>query len=294
MSHARLLLRVLRPHQWLKNLLVFVPVLAGHRLNQDTGLAAALAFVSFSLCASGGYVLNDLLDADLDRRHVRKRNRPFASRDLSIRTGVFLVMAAWAAGFGLAASFLPGAFAGIVAIYLVCTGAYSLRLKREPVLDVMILAGLYVIRVIAGGVAVAVPVSTWLLAFTLFISLSLAFLKRFSEVIDYKPKSDGSANVPGRGYTPDDAPWLHSGGISAAYLAAVVLAIYVNNADVAHLYAHPERLLLICPVLLYWATRTWLRAHRRLLHDDPVVAVALDPATYVIAAISAVLVLSAV
>lgn len=294
MNHARLLLTVLRPHQWLKNLLILLPVLAAHRLSWEPLLVAVLAFASFSLCASGGYVLNDLLDVGADRLHSRKRSRPFASGALSLRTGVLMLLASWAVGFGTAALLLPGEFVVVVTIYLIATAAYSLKLKREPVLDVMVLAGLYVIRVVAGGVAGAIPVSTWLLAFALFVSLSLAFLKRFIEVVEYKSKGDGSENVPGRGYRRDDAPWLHSGGISAAYLAAVVLAIYVNNADVARLYAHPERLLLICPVILYWATRTWLRAHRQQMHDDPVVAIALDPATYVIAGISALVVLSAV
>jgi 4-hydroxybenzoate polyprenyltransferase len=196
------------------------------------------------------------------------------------------------AGFGTAALFLPGAFVLVLAIYLITTAAYSTRLKREPVLDVMVLAGLYVIRVLAGGVAGQIPVSTWLLAFTLFVSLGLAFLKRFIEVREYTDKA--GVEIPGRGYRADDATWLHSAGLSSSYLATVVLAIYANNADIARLYSHPERLLLICPVLLYWATATWLKAHRRQMHDDPVVAVALDPVTYVIGVIVAVVVLSAV
>jgi len=284
MTWAAIVLRALRPHQWLKNLLILVPVLAAHRVNRESGLVAMLGFVSFSLSASGGYVLNDLLDVAADRLHSRKRHRPFASGSLSIPTGVVLVLVTWVAGFGIAVLFLPRAFVLVSAFYLMSTTAYSMRLKREPVLDVMILAGLYVIRVIAGGVAGGIPVSTWLLAFTLFMSLSLAFLKRFIEVRELD--SAGSVAVPGRGYRADDAEWLHSAGLSSAYLAVVVLAIYANNADLVDLYSNPERLVLVCPVLLYWATRTWLRAHRRQIHDDPVVAVALDPATYVIAAVT--------
>ncbi len=211
---------------------------------------------------------------------------------LPIIAGVFLVLATWIIGFGLAALFLSGSFVVVVGIYLMTTAAYSIRLKREPVLDVMVLAGLYVIRVLAGGMAGSIPVSTWLLAFTLFVSLSLAFLKRFIEVSEHQGK--GIVEVPGRGYRTDDAAWLHSAGLSSAFLATVVLAIYANNADIVRLYSHPERLLLICPLLLYWATRTWLKAHRHEMHDDPVVAVALDPVTYVIAAIAAAVALSAV
>lgn len=291
-SQTLALLKALRPHQWLKNLLIFVPVLAAHTLNRETGLIAALAFASFSLCASGGYVLNDLLDVTADRLHARKRARPFASGQLSISTGVFLVLATWIAGFGTAVVFLPRAFVLIVAIYLMTTAAYSIRIKREPVLDIMVLAGLYVIRVLAGGVAGGIPVSTWLLAVTLFVSLSLAFLKRFIEISEHQ--GQGVVEVSGRGYRTDDAAWLHSVGLSSAFLATVVLAIYANNADIVRLYSHPERLLLICPLLLYWASRTWLKAHRHEMHDDPVVAVALDPVTYVIAAIGAAVVLSAV
>jgi 4-hydroxybenzoate polyprenyltransferase len=283
------LVKALRPHQWVKNVLMLIPALAAHRLDAATLVALVLGLVSLSLCASGGYVLNDLLDVAADRQHARKRYRPFASGRLSLSTGLWLILATWGAGFTIAATLLPGAFAGIVGVYLATTVAYSIRIKREPVLDVMVLAALYVIRVVAGGVATSIVVSTWLLAFTLFMSISLAFMKRFIEVAG---RSEGS-EVPGRAYLTSDAAWLHSTGLCSAYLASMVLAIYVNNADVAGLYNHPERLLLMCPIVLYWATRTWLKAHRRLLHDDPVVAVARDPATYVIGALSAVVVISA-
>ena len=205
-------------------------------------------------------------------------------------TGVWLIFATWALGFGLAVLFLPKAYVLIAAVYIVATVAYSVHLKREPVLDVMILAGLYVIRVVAGGVATSVPVSSWLLAFTLFISLSLAFLKRFIEVSG----RDSDGEVPGRAYMGNDANWLHAVGLCSAYLAVVVLAIYVNSADLAKLYRQPNLLLIICPVLLYWATRIWFMAHRRQLHDDPVVAVARDPATYIVGAIAIAVVLRAI
>lgn len=287
------LVEVTRPHQWLKNLLLFVPAGAAHRFDGPTIETAMLAFLAFSLCASGGYVLNDLLDMRADRKHHRKRSRPFASGALRPSTGPLLVGLYWSVGFGLAALWLPAAFAGVIALYLASTAAYSLRLKREPVLDVMVLAGLYVIRVVAGGLAVAVPVSTWLLTFTLFVSLSLAFLKRYIEVD--RPSEDAVGDpIPARGYFGEDVTWLRTAGITSAYLSTLVLAIYVNSADVARLYAHPERLLVLCPVLLYWATRTWLFAHRRTMHDDPVVAVSLDPATYVVAAASAAVMWAAI
>jgi 4-hydroxybenzoate polyprenyltransferase len=289
-SVLRVLIKALRPHQWIKNLLLLIPALAAHKLDPATFTALAVAFVSLSLCASGGYVLNDFLDVAADRQHPRKRHRPLASGRLSLRSGIWLIVVTWALGFGLAAALLPPMYVAVVAIYLLTTAAYSLELKRQAVLDVMVLAGLYVIRVVAGGVATGIPVSTWLLAFTLFMSISLAFLKRFVEVA----ARDRDGEVPGRGYMTNDATWLHSAGLSSAYLSVVVLAIYVNNPDLARLYAHPNRLLVMCPVLLYWVTRVWLDAHRQTVHDDPVVAVAGDRTTYIIAAICGMVVLSAI
>lgn len=277
-GRGRLLLRALRPHQWLKNLLVFLPALAAHRYDVATVRQVILAFVALSLCASGGYVLNDLLDLQNDRRHARKRHRPFASGRLSTRAGAWLIAGTWTVGFGLAVAFLPLAFGAVTLGYLLVTAAYSARMKSVAVLDVMVLAGLYVLRVMAGGLATSIPVSSWLLAFTLFVSLSLAFLKRFIEVRAAAGTPTGS--VPGRAYSSEDAPWLHSVGLTSAYLSVVVLALYANSADVTRLYTQPDRLMLVCPVVLFWATRAWFRAHRGELHDDPVVAVALDPVTY--------------
>ncbi len=291
-TRLRAVVKALRVHQWLKNLLLLVPVFAAHRFDLASAWNLGVAFLSLSLCASGGYVLNDFLDLTADRRHVRKRNRPFASGQLSLGFGALLIAGSWLAGFGLAAAFLPSAFSMLTIVYLMSTIAYSVRLKKEPVLDVMFLAGLYVVRVVGGGVATGVPVSSWLLAFTLFVCLSLAFLKRFIEVRGQSAAA--TTPIPGRGYLPDDADWLQSAGLASAYLSVVILAIYVNNPDVSRLYSSPDRLLLMCPVLLYWATRTWHRAHRQLIHDDPLVAVASDPVTYVLLAISAAVVLMAV
>ena len=215
-----------------------------------------------------------------------------ASGQLSIATGVLLIAICWPLGFGLAAWMLPSSFVVITALYLLGTSAYSIWLKREPVLDVMFLAGLYVVRVIGGGLATSVPVSTWLLAFTLFVCLSLAFLKRFIEV-RAQPAS-GTSQIPGRGYRPADADLLQSAGVASAFVSVMILALYVNNPDVTRLYAHPDRLLLMCPVLLYWATRTWFGAIRNQIHDDPVVAVAADPVTYGLVSLSGVIILSAI
>ena len=280
LSRLKLIARALRPHQWLKNLLLVVPAVAAHQFGLQVALDLVIAFITLSLCASGGYVLNDLLDLTADRRHSRKRHRPFASGQLSIGLGLGLVSITWLLGLGLAVWLLPLAYAGLLVAYLFCTMAYSIRLKKEPVLDVMFLAGLYVVRVIGGGAATGVFVSSWLLAFTLFVCLSLAFLKRFIEVWSQSAKA--AEAIPGRGYIVEDAAWIQSAGITTGYLSVLVLAIYVNNPDVTRLYAHPERLLSLCPLLMYGITRTWLQANRRRIHDDPLVAVASDRVTYVL------------
>jgi 4-hydroxybenzoate polyprenyltransferase len=282
---------VARPHQWVKNLLLVLPMIAAHRFDLATVHAVVLAVASFSLVASGNYVLNDLLDLEADRQHGRKRLRPIAAGHLSVAAGTLLMFAAWMLGVGIAVAHLPRAFLATVAAYVVATSVYSMWLKRAPVLDVVLLAGLYVLRVVAGGAATGIRVSTWLLAFTLFVCLSVAFLKRFIEV---HALANGEARpVPGRGYMTTDAAWLQSAGVASAYLSVVVLAIYTNSPDVSLLYERPERLLLLCPVLLYAATRAWMLAHRQRLHDDPVVALAQDPVTYGVGLLSAAIVWAA-
>ena len=288
-SYAVVLISLLRPHHWLKNVLIIVPAVAAHRIDWATAGTLALAFSSFSLCASGGYVFNDVLDSDADRQHPRKRMRALASRRASPGTALSLIVLTWTAGLGIAVTALPSEFAWLMAAYVAATIVYSIGLKREPALDVVVLAVLNVWRIIAGGAATNIPVSTWLLAFTLFVCLSLALLKRFIEVHGQA----AAGPLPGRGYQSDDAQWLHSAGLAAAYLSVVVLALYVNSTAVSVLYDHPDRLLLMCPVLLYWSTRAWLRAHRRQSHDDPVLLVALDPVTYVLLAVSAIIVMAA-
>lgn len=282
----------LRPHQWLKNLLICVPAFAAHRLDAATVRPLVVGFVALSLVASGGYVLNDLLDLKADRTHPRKRGRVLAAGRISSREAAWLVVGTWLVGFALSTWMLSLGFVLALATYLLGSSLYSLRLKREPALDVMFLAGLYILRIVAGGAATGIPVSTWLMAFALFVCLSLAFLKRFVEIAALPP--DASPYVAGRGYRAGDTYWLQAAGLASAYVSAVVLAIYVNNADVTRLYSKPERLLLMCPVVVYWATRSWMNAQRGITHDDPVVAIATDPVTYVLLAISMVIVVAAI
>lgn len=275
------LVRALRPHQWIKNLLVLVPVLLDHQLDQpDIVARGGLAFVAFCLAASGAYVLNDLLDLEADRSHPTKRYRPFASAALSARTGYLLapllIGTSLLAGVALAA---PG-FLALLLLYIGLTTGYSAYLKRVVVLDVLILAGLYTLRVLAGITATGVPFSTWLLAFSTFLFLSLAFLKRHGEISTLT--SDVVPGARRRGYLPQDVEWLRTMGAASGYLAVLVLALYLNGDEVIRLYRKPAVLFLVCPLLLFWTSRMWLLAHRGRIHEDPIVASARDPSSYVV------------
>jgi 4-hydroxybenzoate polyprenyltransferase len=273
------LVRAMRPHQWVKNLLVFVPLVAAHTVTDiDRWTAAVLTFVVFSLCASGIYIINDILDISSDRRHPRKRTRPFAAGELGIPFGLAASAALISVGIAVAVAGVSIELAAIAIAYLGATSLYSVVLKRKPVADVFTLTGLYVLRIVAGGVATATPLSSWFLAFSLFIFLSLAWLKRFTEVA----ATEGW--LAGRGYRHEDAAWMQSIGTSAGYMAIVVLALYLSAPEVTVLYSRPQILWLLCPLLLFWLTRMWLRAGRGLVHDDPVVEALKDPWSYVAAA----------
>lgn len=284
--------RALRVHQWLKNLLVFVPLLAAHAFTELSTLGQALlAFAAFSLCASGVYVLNDLLDLPVDRAHPRKRFRPFASGELSLAHGMVASPLLTAAGFLLAWLCSPAFFA-VLAIYCVTTLAYSLHLKRVHMLDVMLLAGLYTIRIIAGGVAVGVPLSFWLLAFSMFLFLSLAMLKRYTELSALTPGKDDELH--GRGYAGGDLPLLQSLGGSAGYLSVLVLALYINSPESLDLYSTPQALWFLCPLLLYWISRSWSLVRRGRMHDDPVVFAVTDRTSLAIAGLCGLVVIWAI
>ncbi len=286
---ARAAVKALRPHQWTKNLLVLLPAVLGHALQRgDVVGRGLLAFVAFSLCASSVYVLNDLLDLHADRAHRRKRKRPFASGALPLGFGLILAPVLLAGAFALSALFLPSAFLSVLASYYVATLAYSLVLKRMVIVDVLVLAGLYTVRLMAGAAAYDVRVSQWLLAFSLFIFLSLAFVKRCSEL--WVLRKNGAEESKGRGYRAGDLEQLSSLGSAAGYLSVLVLALYVSSADVSRLYTHPERLWGILPVMLYWISRVWLLANRGQMHDDPIVFAIRDRASYAVAAIAGAIV----
>jgi 4-hydroxybenzoate polyprenyltransferase len=279
-SRARLVLEAMRPHQWAKNLLVFVALIGAHRVAEPALLArAALAFVAFGLVASSVYVLNDLCDLAADRRHATKRDRPFASGALPLRFGYALFPLLLAAGAAVAAA-LPRGFGVLLGGYYAATVAYSFALKRRLVLDVVVLASLYTARLFGGGLATDVPISEWLAAFSLFVFFSLALAKRASELGELGEREGAAA---GRGYVAADRGPVITMGIASGYLAVLVLALYVSSHDVSRLYAHPLRLWLLCPVLLYWTSRVWILVGRRALHEDPVLFALRDPASWLVA-----------
>jgi 4-hydroxybenzoate polyprenyltransferase/phosphoserine phosphatase len=290
-EHRRLSdwVRVLRPHQWAKNVLVFVPALTAQKFSFTDITAAVVAFVAFSLCASTAYVINDLLDLDSDRQHPRKRSRPFAAGRLKLTTGLVLAPLLLACA-GTLAAILPTDFQLVLGGYFLLTLAYSFYLKRTVFVDVISLAGLYTSRIVAGAAAIDVPVTFWLLLFSVFIFLSLALVKRFTE-LDSLRRAE-KLRMAGRGYHVEDLPILHSLGTAAGYLSVLVLALYINSPATAALYRHPERIWLLCILLLYWISRVWIRAHRGQMHEDPVVFALKDPislAVGVIGALSALL-----
>jgi len=285
LSPAAGLLRAMRPHQWLKNLLVLVPLLAAHHYDSALGvMQALLAFVVFSLTASSVYLLNDLVDVGDDRHHARKRRRPFASGQLSLMAGWLAWPLLLAAGAGLAVMGLPPRFLGALAVYFVLTLAYSFRLKQVPVVDVLSLAALYTLRIVAGAFAVSVELSFWLLSFSMFVFLSLAFIKRYSEL--YAARQAGQSQpLRGRGYIQQDLELVSSLGSNAGYIAVLVLAFYIQDGHTARLYAHPTLIWLACPLMLYWISRAWLIAHRGQMHDDPIVFAIKDRASWLVGAL---------
>lgn len=266
---ARELVTAMRPHQWLKNLLVFVPLVMAHRFHEpQLMLQALLAFVAFSLCASSAYLLNDLLDLPDDRQHPTKRNRPIAAGKLPIVHVTVLIpvllLGAFATALPLALEFL-----GVLALYYAVTLAYSLVFRRVVLVDVVVLAGLYTARIIAGAAATTVFPSFWLLAFSMFFFFSLALVKRYSELLMLE--QENRAGATGRSYLAGDLEGLAQSGIASGYLAVVVLALYINSAKVMVLYGFPAAIWMLCPLLLYWVSRIWLLARRGKMRTDPVV-----------------------
>jgi len=276
-------IKALRLHQWAKNTLLFVPLFLAHRWAGGAFAGAGIAFLSFGLCASATYIINDLLDLEQDRRHPSKRRRPFAAGDLTAFSGVAAILLLLAVSVALAVYLqplifrlagyyplrLPYAFLGWLVLYMATTLAYSFYFKRKLLLDVFLLSGLYTLRILAGSAATNVPISTWLAGFGVFFFLSLAFVKRFSELESLR--ESGSAISNGRGYFVSDLEQLRALGTGSAYASVIIMTLYIRDPDTRLLYGHPYMLWLVIPVLLLWLSQVWMLASRGEMHDDPVV-----------------------
>jgi len=275
------LIGALRPLHWSKNVLLFLPLLLGHRLDDRLRiLDTSVAFVLFCVAASGTYLLNDVHDAEFDRAHPLKRRRFVANGDGSMRTagwtGAILVLAAFFGAFLAVRPFLLW-----LVLYVSLTFAYSWFLKQRVFLDVLALASLYAIRVLAGGAVARIEVSNWLLALSVFFFLALALMKRYADL--GLLLSAGHEEVAGRGYMMGDRDLLRSMGVASGMTAVLVLALYVNGEQVTRLYSRPRMLWLVCGLLLYWTAHMWFLAHRGAILDDPIVIAVRDPTSYVVA-----------
>ena len=287
---VRIIAQALRLHQWAKNLLLAAPLFAAHLiLNLEAWKNLIAAFFCFGLVASATYLVNDLVDLKSDRLHAQKKFRPLASGRLPIPAGLLLSIALGSLGFVLAIKLLPPEFFQYLVGYAVLTLSYTFVLKRQLLVDVLALAILYTLRILAGGVAIGVVVSEWLLMFSFFIFLSLAFLKRFIEL----DGSEGRAQLAGRGYFPVDLETMRTAGVCSGLLATLVLSLYISSSAVSQLYRSPQVLWLLGPLLVYWIARIWFLAARREVHHDPVVFALVDWRSYAVGAIGLAIILLA-
>jgi 4-hydroxybenzoate polyprenyltransferase/phosphoserine phosphatase len=277
----------LRGHHWAKNLLLFLPLLLSHNLSVVPLVRTAAGFVLYGFCASGLYILNDLLDLHSDREHPWKKDRPFAAGQLSISDGVAvsLVLLGGAFGFGFLLSLKFGI---ALAAYATLTMLYSLYIKKVALLDVFVLSSFYSFRILAGALISATPLSQWFLAFSMFFFLSLAMAKRYSELVHANDLV--TSGNSGRGYRVHDRELLLSFGVGSSFSAVVIFSLYVQSHDVRVLYSSPQWLFLLCPIVLYWLGRTWLLAHRGELKEDPVTLAIRDRVSYVVAAAAAIVI----
>ena len=289
--NLRLYLKSIRPHHWMKNLLILVPALTAHAVNGATLFACLLGFISFSLCASSVYVLNDLIDLERDRNHSTKRRRPFASGQLPVLHGFVMIPALLGMSLLTAIAVSPKFFLLLLSYY-VLTLAYSLFLKRQMMLDVVVLACLYGMRLAGGSVATDIALSAWLGAFSIFFFMGLALIKRSTELVSRINKEQG--NPSGRGYRLDDLPIVEMLSAASSMTAVLVYALYVNSPIVQVLYHHPARLSLVCVVLVYWISRILILSHRGEMHDDPIVFAVTDRTSQICGIVTAAIILASV
>nr|WP_315255743.1 UbiA family prenyltransferase [uncultured Duganella sp.] len=286
----RALLKAMRPRQWLKNMLVFVPMLASHALNTTTLVQSLVAFVAFSLCASSAYLLNDALDAHDDRRHPTKCKRPIAAGTLPLPLALF-ASPLLAFGSLLLCLLFDPLLLLVVLVYFASTLAYSFQLKRMLMVDIVTLALLYTMRILGGAASTHIAPSFWLLAFSFFIFLSLALLKRYSEL--HNLRRQGKEKTSGRGYSTSDQSPIAMMGVNSGFMSVLIFMLYFNSADVLQRYHTPQLLLGIVPLLVFWLGRLWTLAFRGEVNEDPVLYVSKDPVSLLAIALSGTLAVAA-
>jgi 4-hydroxybenzoate polyprenyltransferase len=271
-------IKLLRVHQWAKNALVFVPLVTARRFDLPAFGEAIGAFLAFSLAASAIYIVNDLVDLDADRKHPTKKHRPLAAGTTPIIRAMALIPALSAVGLAGAWAIAPG-LAAVLLTYLALTTAYTFLLKRKMMVDVLALASLYSIRVVGGAVAISVPISEWLVGFSMFIFTALALIKRYVELTTRIDKD--LSDPTNRNYSKSDLDIVAALAAAASFNAITVFALYISSDVVRPLYRHPEALWLICLILMYWLGRALIMAQRRLMVDDPIAFALLDWNSYV-------------
>ena len=276
-------IQALRGHHWFKNVLLFVPLALAHLLNVSALLSTAIGFALFGICASGLYIVNDLLDLHSDRGHPWKHKRPFAAGEISIPQGL-VIASVFLAGSLTAAFVLSAPFAITLCGYAALTMWYSISIKKIVLLDVFVLSSFYSVRLLAGALITSIPLSQWFLVFSLFFFLSLAMAKRYSELVHAEELVKSGQS--GRGYLGNDREVLMVLGIASSFASVIILSLYVHSQEVGILYRNPESLLLLCPIILYWLSRLWLKAHRGNLHEDPITLAIRDPVSYAVGAAS--------
>ena len=289
----RMFIKAMRCHQWLKNVLIFSPMLLAHQFQKTSCIIdSLLAFFAFSFAASSIYVLNDLFDLSADQHHPRKCKRPFAAGELPISFGAVMMPLLVAASIAFCI-FLPARFALVLLIYYIITTLYSWRLKQVAIADLLTLAILYTMRIIAGSVGTEIPSSQWFIEFAIFLFFSLAIVKRISELIDMQEDEEADHSKRERGYSHDDQPLLLALGAASGYLSVLVFTMYLGSEKAQEIYTNPHYLWIFCPLLLYWITRIWHLAWRGKVDDDPLAFAAKDPQTYLVGAIGVITILLA-
>jgi 4-hydroxybenzoate polyprenyltransferase/phosphoserine phosphatase len=278
-NYVSIITKQIRVYQWIKNALIFIPFLLAHIINYDVIIQSLCAFLCISLSASAVYIYNDLMDLDSDRQHHRKKNRPLASGAFSIPHSLMFIPILIFSAYLLSVTYLSLQFTLLLSVYLLLTTFYSISFKKIAIVDVILLAALYTLRLIAGGIANNVVLSPWLLGFGMFVFLSLAFVKRYTEVLLHA--DEHAKQIAGRGYTSSDGSILLSAGISSAMISILVLALYMNSTEVSKLYHNPLILWILCPIFMIWLLRVWLIAHRGNMHDDPIIFMAKDSFSYI-------------